>query len=241
MMIGAILFTAMGRPDVLQRTLDSWSQVRGIRDWFWYFSVEPTHQSGEIVQILKEFISRNKLPQSEVYVQQSVQGVLHHPWVGFETLFSGGWRFVIRAEDDLCVSDDILEYFNWAEVTYRDREDVATIHAYTDKTSKSASNVEVVQGFNPWVWGTWKDRWESFMRDTWDHDYSTFNLTPMNESGWDWNLETRVLPALGLVSVFPKMSRVDNIGIHGTHSTPENWRTAPTFHSVYGFQDYRET
>ena len=21
-----------------------------------------------------------------------------------------------------------------------------------------------------WVWGTWRDRWEGFIRDTWDYD-----------------------------------------------------------------------
>lgn len=237
----AILFTAMGRPDILRQTLESWDKVRGIQDWFWYFSIEPSPDQDAVLRLIRRFISRNEIPVATIHVNPRVYGVLHHPWVGLDTMFTGGWEFVIRAEDDLCVSDDILEYFTWAELTFRGTSDVATIHAYTDGTSHSPNGVHALPEFNPWVWGTWSHWWTHLLRDTWDHDYSTFNESPGFQSGWDWNLNTRIFPAHELVGIYPRMSRVDNIGVRGTHSTPGNWRTAPTFQAEYGVHDYRIT
>lgn len=231
----------MGRPQILERTLESWDKVRGVQDWFWYFSVEPGPQEDEVKRIIHRFISRNEIPIATLHVNPSVLGVLHHPWVGFNTLFTGGWDFVVRAEDDLCVSDDILDYFAWAELTYRGRPNVATIHGYTDDGGRTPNGVQLLPEFNPWVWGTWRWIWSDPIRDTWDHDYSTFNGSPGHQSGWDWNLNTRIFPQYEMLGVYPKMSRVDNIGVHGTHSTPGNWRTAPTFQPVYGVLDYRES
>lgn len=240
-MTHAILFTAWARPEILRQTLESWDKVRGIQDWSWYFSIEPSVQLDAVHPIIRDFISRNELPSAKITINPRVHGVLHHPWVGFEHLFNEGFDFVIRAEDDLCVSDDILDYFTWAELTYRERSDVATIHAYTDGTGQSPNGVETLTEFNPWIWGTWKRWWKDLIGPTWDHDYSTFNETPGFQSGWDWNLNTRIFPLHELKGVYPKMSRVDNIGVYGTHSHPGNWRTAPTFRAEYGVHDYRES
>jgi hypothetical protein len=235
----AIFITAFDRPHLLDRTLESWDSVRGIKDWAFVFRIEPSHHTEENKRLVREFVSRNELPYHEMIVNPHVHGVLHHPWVGFTELFRD-FNFVVRSEDDLCVSDDILEYLTWAELTFRARPEVATIHAYTDADGHSPSAVNVLPEFNPWVWGTWRDRWNDVIGPTWDHDYSTFNGSPGNQSGWDWNLNTRIFPARGLHGVVPRMSRVDNIGVQGTHSTPENFRTAPSFRPTFGVHDYQE-
>ena len=237
----AILFTAWARPEILRTTLASWDNVREIKDWHWYFSIDPSVQLDAVLEIVQDFISRNDLPDSEIHVNSKNLGVLKHPWHGFQTLFKRGFDFVLRAEDDLCVSDDILEYFDWAEQLYRHDPAIATVHGYTDDESDDISGTSVESRFNPWIWGTWRRSWKKFIRDTWDHNYSTFNGEPGNESGWDWNLDTRIFPQFGLSGVYPKMSRVDNIGIYGVHGTPANHRTAPSFQKNYGLVQYRIT
>ena len=237
----AILFTAFDRPDLLERSLASWDKVRHLRDPFWYFSIAPSPVEDEVKRIIYRFISRNEINVATVHLNPRRLGVLHHPWVGFENLFNRGENFVIRAEDDLCVSDDILEYFAWAELTYRGVSDVATIHGYQQDEHHSPNAVEVLPRFNPLIWGTWRHWWLHLFRDTWDHDYSTFNGHPGNQAGWDWNINTRLFPKHDLKGVYPRMSRVDNIGVHGTHSTPENYSTAPAFQPAYGVVDYHES
>jgi hypothetical protein len=91
------------------------------------------------------------------------------------------------------------------------------------------SLIFVTDLFNPLIWGLWKDRWVDVVRDTWDHDYSTYNGTPGNQAGWDWNLNTRVIPNLGLKCSLPLQSRVSHIGVVGTHGRIENFKETPSF------------
>ena len=75
---------------------------------------------------------------------------------------------------------------------------------------------------------------------TWDRDYSTYNGSPGFETGWDWNLDTRVFPAHGLVAVAPRVSRVRNIGEVGERGTPEDLVPAPSFVAHQARRRYRE-
>lgn len=238
MTLRAIFLTAFDRPDLLERTMRSWEEVRGVADWPFIVRVEPGPKQEECVQIAWDAFTRMGHQHCGVVVNPQCYGVLHHPWVGFENLFLT-YDFVLRAEDDLCVSDDILEYFEWAEQEFRVDREVATIHGFEAGIGSDPGAVQLLELFNPWIWGTWVDRWRSVIRDTWDHDYSTYNGWPGHESGWDWNLNSRVFPAHGLVGVFPETSRVDNIGIFGIHGTAENFRTAASFRPHYDPTQYR--
>jgi len=238
MMTKAIFLTAYDRPELLARTMRSWELVRGVLGVPFLVMIEPGPKAEECAAIVEASFVRMGHLASHVEVNPTRYGVLHHPWVGFEKMFKN-FDFVIRAEDDLCVSDDVLEYFDWAEAAFRDDSEVATVHAYTDGPGSDPEVVQVLSEFNPWIWGTWKNVWHDVLGPTWDHDYSTFNGTPGNQSGWDWNLNTRIFPQLGLSGVFPEMSRVDNIGVYGIHGTAENFRTAESFRPLHARGGYR--
>lgn len=232
----ALVITAATRPDLFRQTMESWSNVRGFFDWEVIVRLEPTATLGQHVDIAKSL----NHPNLRIVINDYVYGVLHHPWRAFDDLFTmGRFDFVVRAEDDLLVSDDILEYFEWASETYVDDSEIGTVLAFT-LNEGDASLAERVSSFNPWVWGTWWNRWASHYRDTWDHDYSTFNGYPGNQSGWDWNIETRVHPEKRLKSIRPLSSRVQNIGVWGVHGTPENFQESPSFRSSYRRTSYQE-
>lgn len=238
----AIFLTAMDREQYLRETLASWAKVRGVQNWAFVFRIEPSPIQNRIAKMCFDWIELVQHPDADIVFNERQLGVLHHPWVGFETLFNEQEAdFVIYVEDDHTVSDDILDYFSWAERRFHNHPDVASIHAYTDEAGSDPAAVLARTEFNPWVWGTWSDVWAEVIGPTWDHDYSTFNDFPMNQSGYDWNLNTRIYPQRNLLGVFPEMSRVDNIGIDGVHSHRGNWRTASTFRFSFGAPDYRET
>lgn len=225
----ALFLTAYNRPDYLAQTLESWARVRGLGRWHIVFRVEPSDVQDEILRLIDAFKQKADLASTETILNPERYGVLHHPWVGFEDLF-GRFDFVARAEDDLLVATDILEYLEWASAHFQFDADVAAILGYASGAAgASAADVVVEQWFNPLVWGTWRHRWVDVIRDTWDHDYSTFNGTPGNQAGWDWNLNTRVLPSLGLLCAHPAVSRSNHIGVYGVHSTVENFRLTPSF------------
>lgn len=232
----ALLLTAFNRPHYLAQALSSWKNVRGLEDWKIYAQLEPCAFAEEQRrQILSTFAGH---PDVTVVINSTVHGVLHNPWVGFDHLFSAGADFVVRTEDDLVVSRDILEYFEWAAQTFQNNSRVAAVNAYT-RLSGEQNEVILTENFSPLVWGTWEDRWDGLIGPTWDHDYSTFNGVPGNQAGWDWNLNTRVFPQHNLLTCAPIASRVHNIGVLGTHSTPENYETSSSFREDHGPQRYR--
>ena len=234
----ALVLTAFDRPQYLRETLISWLKVRGLNDWHIIARIEPGPLQGEIYDLLWHFQEESQHPTMDIIVNPERYGVLHHPWVAFDELFAEGYDFVVRTEDDLVVSDDILEYFTWASEYYASADSVATVHASTE-LDREPEAVQEQASFNPWVWGTWRETWTGLIGPTWDHDYSTYNDFPGNQSGWDWNLDTRVLPKYGLRGAFPGKSRVRNIGVVGVHGTPENHYTSPSFQAAFGVLQYR--
>lgn len=229
----AIVLTAFNRLPYLQQTLASWEQVRDQEEWDFIASIDPSDITQQIVEEFEEFEAKTNFALFDIRVNREVQGVLHHPWMAFEGLFTfGRYDFVVRAEDDLVVSNDILEFFTWAAHHYRGDDQVATVHAYSI-TEGPINSVRKSEAFSPWLWGTWRNRWQDLIGPTWDHDYSTFNGTPGFQSGWDWNLNTRIFPEMDLRSVVPLCSRADNIGMHGIHGTPENFEQSDSFHFQY--------
>lgn len=225
----ALLLTAYDRVEYLEQTLQSWQQVRDFENWALHVMLEPSPVQEQMIDILYKYAH----DKTFISINPRKYGVLHAPWVGFERLFRT-YDFVVRIEDDLIVSTDILEYFDFcSELTLPDN--VVTVHGYTPK-SLSEYSVHPEQRFDPWVWGTWRKPWQEIIGPSWDHDYSTYNIMPGYQSGWDWNLNTRIFPKLDLFGLYPGQSRVQNIGMYGVHGTPDNFTQSPSF-----VQDRRES
>lgn len=222
----AIVLTAYNRPHYLRRVLDSWESVRGQDDWDFYISIDKSPEVQTIIDLARRFQKRTR---ATVYISALSEnlGVLKHPYIVMDRLFQM-YDFVLRTEDDLEVSDDILEYFNWTSGAFQGMADVKSIHAFSPDDAARPSVVRVKNEFNPWVFGTWKDDWAD-LKANWDLDYSTYNGTPGVESGFDWHFTSRVYPANSWYGVFPEKSRVLNIGAYGVHGTPENLPTSPTY------------
>ncbi|GAB2570309.1 hypothetical protein [Microlunatus antarcticus] len=237
----ALLLTVFDRPHYLDPVLDAWAAVRGLADWHVRVAVEPSDVAGEVVGLVDAFVRRTGHRDVEVVLNPTRLGVLENPYVHLDALFAAGHDFVVRAEDDLLVSDDVLELFAHVATTYAAEPTVATAHAFSAGPA-DADHAELARtdAFCPWVWGTWRDRWTGLLGPTWDRDYSTFNGSPGFETGWDWNLNTRVFPSRGLGAVAPLASRVRNIGEVGEHGTPDDLVPAPSFAAHVPTQVFRE-
>jgi hypothetical protein len=225
----AIVLTAYNRPDYLADVLDSWEAARGIDSWDFYISIDETDtEEFREVALLANFFQQKKHANTFIIRHKPKLGVLKHPYVVMDSLFSEGYDFVLRAEDDLVVSDGILEYFDYVARSYKDAVDVKTVHGFSETATGLEQVIIARHGFNPWVFGTWKRAWPE-LKENWDLDYSTYNGTPGNQSGFDWNFNTRVYPRNNWLGIHPSVSRVQNIGAHGVHGTPENLPKSPTF------------
>lgn len=214
-----VFLTAANRPEYFATTLETWRRVRWNPDWTFILRIDPTDKLDEMLDIAERF---DAFP-IQLQVNETNLGAPVHPWVAFEECFSDRFLdYAVSVEDDLPVSDDFIEYHEWAaEQFYLDSE-IATISSYA-RDGEDPTVVRRATGFASWGFGTWWDRWEDYIRDTWDKNYSTFEDYPLNKSGWDWNLNLRVLPRLEKKTVFPEVSRIQNVGVHGVHGTAENF------------------
>jgi hypothetical protein len=237
----AVLLTAFDRPGYLAPVLDAWADVRGLHAWHLRVAVEPSGARDEVVGLVRSFVRRTGHADTEIVLNPVRLGVLENPYAHLDALFRAGHDFVVRAEDDLVVADDVLELFAHVQDAYAGDASVATAHAFcADPPGARAEELARTDAFCPWVWGTWRDRWLDLLGPTWDRDYSTYNDSPGFETGWDWNLNTRVFPAHGLGAVAPLVSRVQNIGEVGEHGTPDDLVPAPSFVAHQPPQRYRE-
>lgn len=233
----ALIFTAFNRMNYFHRALSSWNQVPELKDWHVRFSIDAGPDAEMMTKIARQFVYGNELTDARVVVRDENLGVLHHPWVVFEEVFADGFDFALRTEDDLIVSNDSLRCAAFLRDQYAAEPTVACVNLSSYEDGDPAA-VRLRDEFNPLLWGTWKDRWQAVIGPTWDHDYSTNNGVAGVQAGWDWNLNTRVLPKAGLKVAAPLRSRVDNIGVWGRHSNPDTYFALPHFMQHYEVSSY---
>jgi hypothetical protein len=230
-----LVFTAFNRPEYLRSSVASWNNVRNLQNWDTEFFIEPSEVKDEVTTIALEL-------QTTVTPNQNPEklGVLVNPWNALNTAFENGADFVVLAEDDILVSSDILEYFEWANEEYATAFDVLAVNAFSNLGDGKSNQVVRSEQFSPLVWGTWRSRWENTLRDTWDKDYSSGN-DDGSEAGWDWNIN-RLLRQNSWQIIKPVNSRSTHIGIFGTHMTPEDFDSSQGagFETTRGRQRYHE-
>jgi len=211
----ALVFTANNRPRYLRPVLHQWARVRGWRDWRPTVYLEPGRKAAQMADIATAAGAR-------VRVNPRRYGVLTNPWQALNTAFTDGADFTVLAEDDVLVSTDVLEYFDWAAHSHATEHVLAACAGSFDGCPDGHEyHIERGNRFCCLVWGTWADRWTGTLRDTWDHTYSS-GTPAQPQSGWDWNITLRILPGWDVLA--PYASRSQHIGEHeGTHCTPAQY------------------
>lgn len=253
----AIVLTAYDRPDLLDDTLESLRAVRGKEEWSMFISLDPSANPviRRQVQEVATAFAANTVGQwrehgtPTVLRQYERQGVLRHPYRVFEDLFAAGYDYVLRLEDDMLFTEDLLEYHAWAASRFAGQTEVTFVESLADgamhpdlpsvSTGKDAGpqDVMIYNGFNsPLAIGTWEDRWRGILRDTWDLDYSSGGD---HDSGWDWNLSNRIYPFNDLKSVVPLTDKVWHSGVVGAHSTPDIYIMRERLKPVHKTPQYR--
>lgn len=237
-----IVFTAFHRVAYLREAVSSWNQAENIQDWPVSYLLEPTTQP--IERAMQNEFNRFESAEISGVVNDRVLGVLRNPYAALTSAFDAGNNFVVLAEDDIIVSDDILEYFEWAMHKYEKDKSVLAVLAYSRNKQENgfASAVARTKVFCPLVWGTWSDRWESIIKPNWDLDYSS-GKPDGSEAGWDWNM-MRVAVRENMDFIYPDASRSTHIGeFGGTHTSAHDFpdSQAKTFRSSHNREnDFQE-
>lgn len=196
----------------------------------------------EKVQAVRNFIKNDYIPKSKFskvhLIESDVNKGLSNSIIGGVTEVINSHGKVIVVEDDLIVSTDFLRYMNGALDFYKSIQHVGSVSAYTSPVQELISykkDVYFLRKGECWGWGTWKDRWENV-----DWEVSTFEeyrankkmrrefdaigygLDAMLCSYMEGTLDTWAtrwcyhLFRNGLLTVYPAISRTNNIGMDGT-------------------------
>jgi hypothetical protein len=243
----AVALPAYRRPYYLEPVLNSWAAADGIGDMRFLLialAMSPRYQEQlELIEYMRERIACpikvvRQSPAAEKNNPSRAFGELAH-----EAFTDPEVGFLVVGEEDVQVSSDVLTYMTWAEATFRDDPQVLTVLAHSKNGqgwdlpllaadhNADQETVRLRRYFNPWCWGTWRDRWETILEREWDWEINSGG--PMN-SGYDWNVQQRILPSHKMKSVVPDASRSQNIG------REEGWASKPeTFALVEAFS-FRE-
>lgn len=240
----AVVVTAKSRPKYLERVLRSWENVRGAEKVHTFLLAlgRSEHQSVQIalahdstlrVRVRLDSSRAHASPGMHRAIGEAIDSVLEAP----------GVEFVVLGEEDVVMSSDALEYFDWCrKEMWKDPQvlvacahnrggcgwDAKTIAQIQggvewalrdDDTDADQQAVRKLAYYNPWGWGITRHAWTHVVRPQWDWECDTGGAS---DSGYDWNMATRILPNEGWLALVPDAARSQNIGVDdGVYSSPQ--------------------
>jgi hypothetical protein len=231
----ALVITAWKRPDYLRRTLGSWAVARHAGELRTVaVALGRSHRFDDQVDVIRraeEVFDRKIVILPDSPEAQASPGMHRALGEAVDRVFdSFAPEWVLCGEEDVVVSDDVLDYMSWAQAQYIysralcicahnrggagwDGLDGPRLDGNADQEA-----VRLLPYFNPWVWCTWRDRWKSVIRPAWDWGDGDGRA---DATGYDWSLQglTAAVPWRNLV---PDAARSQTIGeFAGVYSTPE--------------------
>lgn len=241
----AVMTTAWRRPYYLERTLESWSEATALLkpDRF-VISLGVTDRHSQQVEVIERM-----QPRFPVELEILTQSPLAHRDGPHRAIGEAGKyifsdenvEFLVFGEEDVMVSDDVLHYMEWARWRFADQSRVLAVCAHNtggmgwdypapaQDGDASPEQVSVLPYFNPWGWGTWRDRWAEVLEPGWCWQATA------HSTGYDWTIQGYM--AYQYRCVVPEASRSQNIGeLEGLYSTPETW----AFSHAPSFREHRE-
>jgi hypothetical protein len=228
-----LVCTAWRRPDYLERTLASWTRVRGVgRLGHLVVALGPSDVEDQQIEVIKLGSAAMGLPGGRVTIRPDSPAAVASPGMHRALGEAITWvrdelrpRAVICAEEDIIVSSDVLEYMGWALNRFAADPLVATVCAHDRGGSgwdipgigdlgidAPQDLVTLADYFSPWVWGVWTGPKLDVLLDSWDYDANKGDRPTTN--GYDWAI-LREIHNRGLLSVVPSASRSQNIGRDG--------------------------
>jgi hypothetical protein len=197
-----LAFPVYNRPHYTGPVLESWRNVRGIEDTHIIHRLEPGYPE------MAELVRRERpKADGEVLINARQAGNDQNMKAAVQTGFDTGAEFVIAAEDDVLVSEDLLGYMLAMRDRYAGDGQVLAVTAFQDHPPGLWNEVRRVEWF--WggaCWGMWRDRWDE-VKDRW----------PPSGHGYDGYLWD-ICQGQHRVTIQPLATRCKNIGEHGVNT-----------------------
>ena len=245
----ALMITAKSRPQYFRQTLTSWALTDGANTILSDVVIALGRSSREMEQrkLVKEIV-----PGARLWLDSdraAASNGMHRAIAEGATRVFAALKpdFLIFGEEDVVVSSDMLKYMAWAAEKFKDDERVLLVNGHSrggqgwdphEPAQDADADQEAVRlepYMNAWVWGTWADRWEKILEPQWDYECDSGG--PM-DSGYDWQIATRIIPQGNYLAVVPDASRSQNVGREGGWASSD-WSFS--FSQAQSFRSNRES
>ncbi|MCE3202836.1 glycosyltransferase family 2 protein [Paenibacillus sonchi] len=246
-MLAPVLIFVYARPEHTRKTIESLASncLASATDVFIFSDAPKNDKANEKVMLVRDYIdtlSDKKMFRSVKIIKSEFnKGLANSVISGVNEIIKLN-RQVIVLEDDLVTSPDFLSYMNDALNFYETDKKIWSISGYTfdlDFPDNYKSEVYLSYRGSSWGWATWKDRWDSV--DWQVSDYMIFkkekslrdkfnrggrDMSAMLDAQMDGKIDSWAIRwcysqfKSDMFTVYPKVSRVKNIGLDGsgTHS-----------------------
>lgn len=239
-----VVLFVYNRPQHLDKNLTALNDCNGVEntDLFVFSDYQKNDDERENVSKVRkglaDFKDRKSHFRSVTVFESDVNKGLASSIINGVTDIIEKYGQVIVVEDDLIVSRDFLTYMNSALTYYKEHRDIWAISGYTfpmKALKEYPHDIYLALRGCSWGWGTWKNRWESVDWTIKDYREIKYNLAKRISFG-SWG---RDMPFMldanyyglnqswairwcysafkqGKYTVYPKESRVMNIGSDGS-------------------------
>ena len=178
------------RPDYFQRVLSALSFCEGVSEYAVTAVLDPSEWTDQLAEIARGHGITVHIPAKHLGCGAAIRHCLA---LGFEAS-----DYHIHLEDDTVPSPDALRWFEWAG---RHASPMTlTVSGYNQHGGDAEPNMAYFRNwFTPWGWATWREHWEKYLLPGWDTSF------------WDGGVQ-RIRDNLGMGEMFPRVSRIQNIG-----------------------------
>jgi hypothetical protein len=233
----SICLTLYRRPEYTKQVLDALLECYGIedipvfisQDW----SFEHYHSSEAVQRLAYGF--QEKHPNTQYFVNTPKLGIDLNKLFIIPKAFEAGADFVIFIEDDTVPARDLIRFMASMAEEYEGTKEIWSVCGYNNLTAEEFGRAKsdpymigLARGFCPWIWGTWRDRWQEFYGD----DGECYKGDTKHEANGlfdHWlSKKERVL----IVSVVPRCRLIGEFGAE--HTTPPDWERE---HNEWGAWD----
>ncbi len=229
-----ITLSLFNRPQYTVKVLTALAACKGVDQYTIVPVIDQMRNSNNqqvMREILIEFFKNTPLKIDSPRFHQEPVGCNNNIYTCLNTgfLFTD---FVIHLEDDILLAPDALEYFEWANTTYRDNKSVFTVDVYNnealtvDEVKTHSHTVCRAQSFKPWGWATWIDRWEN-IKEHWQFGFEPRTIDGVKFEGGGWDVAMKKALRKDRLRIYPKLARSYNIGAQqGAHTPSEEFHWA---------------
>jgi len=202
-MVKTLTISGYNRPTYFAQVIKALAWCDGVGEYDVVAVLDPSDKTQELAEIAKAAGIQTMIMQERLGCGSMIRYCME---LGFRIS-----DFHIHLEDDTIPSVDCLRWFEWA--ARNAPATILTISGYNQHGGDASPNTFGIRNwFTPWGWGTWRERFSQHLAPAWDSSF------------WDGGVQ-RVRERLGMFEMYPRVSRIQNIGAEGGTFCP-----GPEFH-----------